>query len=178
MITLICGTNRPDSRSAVILTHYAKVLKTKGMDHQILLLHDLPIELFNVGMYDGDNMCDPLKAIQEQFIFDVEKFIIVSPEYNGGMSGVLKLFIDAISVREYPKNFKGKKYLLTGVSSGRAGNLRGLESLTGILNYLGGFVFPQKLPISNVETLILENELKDEDTITAIEQHINSFNNF
>jgi NAD(P)H-dependent FMN reductase len=47
--------------------------------------------------------------------------------------GSLKLFIDACSVREYKQNFKGKKAALVGIASGRAGNLRGMDHLTGVM---------------------------------------------
>jgi NAD(P)H-dependent FMN reductase len=48
---------------------------------------------------------------------------------------------------------------LIGVSTGRAGNLRGMEHLTGMLNYLNMHVHPEKLPVSSVQDLI-DDELK------------------
>ena len=60
-----------------------------------------------------------------------------------------------------------------GVSSGRAGNLRGMDHLTGILNYLGIHVHPNKLPISSVLGLLNEQgHIKDEMTIKVIDKQI------
>jgi chromate reductase len=81
---------------------------------------------------------------------------VVSPEYNGSFPGVLKLFLDALSVKDYKKTFSGKRVSLIGVASGRAGNFRGMEHLTGIFNYLNMIVMPNKLPISSVEKVIDE----------------------
>ena len=82
-----------------------------------------------------------------------DKFWFVFPEYNGGIPGMLKLFLDAISVRAYKATFHGKKACLTGISTGRAGNLRGLDQLTNILNYLQVIVHPNKVPISSISRL-------------------------
>ena len=46
---------------------------------------------------------------------------------------------------------------MIGVASGRAGNFRGMEHLTGILNYLNVLVMPNKLPVSVIEKNISEN---------------------
>jgi chromate reductase len=60
-----------------------------------------------------------------------------------------------------------------GVSTGRAGNLRGMDHLTGILHYLGFHVMPNKLPVSSVLTLMDEkSNIKDEHTVKALEKHI------
>ena len=56
-------------------------------------------------------------------------------------------------ISESRKPGAGKKALLTGVSTGRAGNLRGMEHLTGILHYMRVIVHPNKFPISVVDRL-------------------------
>jgi NAD(P)H-dependent FMN reductase len=72
-----------------------------------------------------------------------------------------------------------KKALLVGVSSGRAGNLRGLIHLTGMLNYLNITVHPNQLPISRVETLFnAENSIIDNDTLKVTNMHIEEFLNY
>ena len=90
------------------------------------------------------------------------------PEYNGGYPGILKLFLDSVS----PKEWTNKKVCLVGVSSGRAGNLRGMEDLTGILNYLKLHVYYTKLPISTVDKVLNEagNFISDEQKNASIAQ--------
>jgi NAD(P)H-dependent FMN reductase len=98
------------------------------------------------------------------------------PEYNGSFPGSVKLFIDACTVREYSRNFKDKKAALVGIASGRAGNLRGMDHLTGVLNYLGMTVMPDKLPISSIFKLKNGNgEVTDEDTLKIMEAHAKAF---
>jgi NAD(P)H-dependent FMN reductase len=74
--------------------------------------------------------------------------------------------------------WKGKKALLTGVSKGRAGNLRGMDHLTGIMHYVGTVVHPNKLPISIVDTLFNEDELQHRETLQAINQQLDEFIDF
>jgi NAD(P)H-dependent FMN reductase len=73
----------------------------------------------------------------------------------------------------------GKKAMLTGVSTGRAGNLRGMEHLTGILNYLKVTVMPNRLPISTVDRLMDgEGRIRDEATLAALSTQLDEFLRF
>jgi NAD(P)H-dependent FMN reductase len=86
------------------------------------------------------------------------------------------MFLDACSVREYSKTFEGKKVALVGLASGKAGNLRGMDHLTGVMNYLGCIIMPNKLPISQLENLIDENgEIVDKETLSSIKKHVKDF---
>ena len=69
-----------------------------------------------------------------------------------------------------------KKALITGVSSGRAGNLRGNDHLASILNYLKITVHPNQLPISSIDKLMdAAGNITDENTLKAIHQQLDSF---
>jgi NAD(P)H-dependent FMN reductase len=95
------------------------------------------------------------KELLKKYIYAADKLIIISPEYNGSFPGILKLFIDTMP----HKALDGKKIALTGVATGRGGNLRGLDHLTGILHYLNAHVMPFKLPISGVAALISDGKV-------------------
>ena len=103
------------------------------------------------------------------------KFIFVVPEYNGSFPGVVKALIDVL-----PRSvWINKKAALVGVAAGRAGNIRGLDHLTNILNYMGVIVLPQKIYLSQVESLVnQEHEIIDVSTIEAIKTQIKGFSQF
>jgi len=162
MITIISGTNRPNSRTALVADKYSSILTAKGIDHKVLKLIDLPHGIIHSNMYSEEGLSPELIKIQETYILPADKMMILAPEYNGGIPGILKLFVDCMCARKYKENFNGKKLSLTGVSAGRAGNLRGLEAMTGFFNYLGASVLPQKLPISSIEGLIEDDQLSAE----------------
>lgn len=177
MITVISSSNRKDNKCRIFAEHYVAMLKTKGNETvELLALEDIPHDWFFPEMYEGEDQALSLAGIQDKYMLPADKFVFVSSEYNGSFPGALKLFIDAISVREYKATFKGKKAALVGVATGRAGNLRGMDHLTGILNHVGTIVLPNKLPISKINALLDTNEnIIDKDTLKAIEQQIDEF---
>lgn len=70
-----------------------------------------------------------------QWVRDIKRsdgVIFVSPEYNHGYSGHLKIMVDAIH-----KHFTHKACGLVGVSSGPWGGVRGVQALVPLVRELG-----------------------------------------
>ncbi len=165
MITIISGTNRKDSNTAKIARQYKEILEKRGEETRFLNLEGLDILTRNARF----------EELETERLAPADKFIFVSPEYNGSIPGVLKLMLDN-SARGV---WQGKKALLVGVSTGRAGNLRGMDHLTGILHHMGVQVHPNKLPISQVDKLMnTEARIDDNGTVNAIKQQIEQFISF
>lgn len=167
MITIISATNRPNSSTLKVAKHYQQLMEQKGEKTQLFSLENLPVDIAFNELYDKRSQA--FQQLLDEYISPVQKFVFVVPEYNGSFPGILKLFIDAV----HPDLLRRKKVALLGVASGRAGNLRGMEHLTGVFNYLGVFVHPNRLPVSSVLTLLDEKGgIKDTNTLTALEKHI------
>lgn len=141
------------------------------IEAQILDLQKLP----NDFVFRNDVFGNPdpgFSAIVDQFVSTADRFVFVVPEYNGSFPGVCKAFIDAI----WPEQFRGKKAALIGLSSGRAGNLRGLDHLTGILHYLNVAVVPSRVNIMHIERMMdEEGRLGDEKTLQQLQQLMRNF---
>jgi chromate reductase len=180
MITVFAGTNRKNSRTRLIAEYiYGLLIEQTDEEVRFFSMEDLPADMLSVDMYSEEGQSKELAAIQDEYLVPATKFYFVAPEYNGGIPGALKLFIDACSIRDYAGSFKGgKKAALVGVSGGRSGGLRGLEYMTGFLNYLTINVLPNRLPISLVETLLTDGELTDEAAEKAIQEQVAEFLNF
>ena len=179
MITIISGTNRKDSKTAIVAQHYADSLRPKtSQTVNLVFLDEIQDDLLHADMYNPEAMKDGLKELQDNTILPADKFIFIIPEYNGSYPGIVKLFLDAISVRSYKGNFAGKKALLVGVASGRAGCLRGMDHLNGTLNHVGVTVHHNKLPLSSIESLLDENQQLNEATTVVINTQIESFLEF
>jgi chromate reductase, NAD(P)H dehydrogenase (quinone) len=162
MYLIISGTNRKDSFTLRIAELYHSILKKKNVEAPVLSLVGLDLLERNANVLE----------LEKKWLLPAEKFIFISPEYNGSIPGVLKCLIDVTDVK---KVWKGKKALLTGVSKGRAGNLRGMDHLTGILHYVGTVVHPNKLPISIVDTLFSEKEMAHPETLRAVSRQLDEF---
>lgn len=179
MITVISSTNRRNSRTLQFAKHYLKTFQAHHSEAQLLALETLPPALFNPEMYTQEGQPEAFRTLQEKYIINADKFFFVVPEYNGGMPGALKLFIDACSVYNIKGSFSGKKAGIAGIAVGRAGNLRGMEHLTAILNFLEIIVMPQRQPVSAIKNLVdTEGNIIDQATITVIERQVDQFINF
>lgn len=173
MITVISGTNRTNSECRTFAEKFTAILRAKTEEEiRLLLLEEIPHDWFHPGMYEDDGQSPSLVKLQNDYMLPAQKFVFVMPEYNGSYPGVLKLFIDACSVRKYKETFKGKKAAMIGVASGRAGNIRGMDHLTGVLHHMGTIVLPSILPISRIKELVDDaGNIKDAATIKAMEAH-------
>jgi chromate reductase, NAD(P)H dehydrogenase (quinone) len=165
MYLIISGTNRRDSYTLRIAELYQSILKIKSIDARLLSLVSLDLLERN----------DSIIELEKELLLPAEKYIFIIPEYNGSIPGVLKCLIDVSDVR---KVWKNKKALLTGISTGRAGNLRGMDHMTGIMHFVGTVVHPNKLPISIVDTLFDEEELAHEETLRVINLQLDEFIHF
>lgn len=164
--TIISGTNRPGSNTIRVAKLYLQLLKNKGIDANFVSLEGLDVATRNTS----------IENLEKEVLEATQKFIFIVPEYNGSFPGVLKSLLDNTDIK---KVWWGKKAMLTGVSTGRAGNLRGMDHLTGVLHYLKVHVFYNKLPISVVNKLLtVDHNIEDESTINVINDQLDGFIHF
>jgi len=173
MITIISATNRPGSSTLKVAQYYQKQLKEKGVDAGILSLSQLPANLIESDLYGKRSAAfEPI----QQVVTQTEKFLFIIPEYNGSFPGVLKTFIDACS---FPESFYEKKTALTGISSGKYGNIRGIDHFTGVCHYLHLNVMSLKLHIASINKEFDENDnFFKSDTLKFVDEQIDKFISF
>ena len=161
MITVISGTARTDSNTLRVATLYHRLLTECGEpDVHLLSLQDI-----NVWERSSE-----LKHLEQRLLIPSARFVFIMPEYNGSFPGILKTMIDNTDIKAC---WWGKKAMLTGLADGRAGNFRGLEHMTGILQYLHMHVYWDKLPLSRIkEEIDAEGKLHRSITLTQIEAQI------
>ena len=170
MVTIISSTNRPGSSTFKVAKYYQKRLAEKGLDAGVLSLEQLPTGLIASDLYGKRS--EEFKPIQE-IITQTQKFLFVIPEYNGSFPGVLKVFIDAC---DFPASFYDKKATLTGISSGKYGNIRGIDHFTGVCHYMHLNVMPLKLHIAAIKQELDENNrLFKPDTVQFTDEQMDKF---
>lgn len=141
-ITIIEGTDRPGRQSIKA----AKLITTigEGIDGIEVLLVD-PVN-FNFSYEHGDpRFTDIVK--------NTDAFIIVTPEYNHSFPGTLKALLDTEL-----KGYIHKPVMLAGVSSGRFGGVRAVESLVPVVRELGLVVTFTDLYFPQVKDFFDEND--------------------
>jgi chromate reductase len=177
---LITATNRASSQTSKVADAISAIMDNMNVAHVRYSLENTNPSWFNSGMYDSGKRDPEVDEIQQSVFIPAQKWIIVAPEYNGSFPGILKLFLDLLSIKWQSSTFELKKVLLIGVASGRAGNLRGMDQLTGILNYLKMVVFPIKQPISSVNSVIAggDSPQLDPETRQILTTLLNKFRSF
>lgn len=170
MITIISGTNRKFSKTLIVSKAYQEILTGLGMASELFSMEQLPATISQTYLSDPKDA--EFDQLIEKYIRSTDKFVVLIPEYQATFPGIFKLFLDGIQ----PKDVAGKKIALVGISSGRGGNLRGLDHLTSALHYLDMHVYPNKLPISRIRELVdAEYKLSDEGTLEALKRQAEGF---
>jgi chromate reductase len=165
MYLIISGTNRVGSHTEKVAVEYQRLLKEKGIDAKILTLKNL----------DVLSRTPAFLKVEEEVLIPSQKIIFILPEYNGTFPGVLKAMIDNTDVR---KVWSHKKALLTGIATGRAGNLRGMDHLSASLHYLKMNVHHNKLPISVIDKVMDADGHLNDDTLQVINEQLDEFIEF
>jgi len=167
MNLIISGTNRLGSNSLKVAKYYKDELHSKGEEWEIFSLEDLPHDILYTDLYGKRS--EAFASIQGK-VSAAKKFIFIIPEYNGSYPGALKLFVDACT---YPTSFYHKKAALVGVSTGKYGNIRGVDHFTGVCNYVRMHVLPLKIHIPHVQNeLDIQGCFNDPLTLKFINEQI------
>lgn len=173
MITIISGTNRPESNTYKLAQYYQNRLLDKGVASGILSLSELPTDFVSTDMFGKRS--DAFRPIQER-VSMTEKFIFILPEYNGSFPGIAKAFVDAC---QFPDSFFNKKAALVGISSGKYGNIRGIEHFSGVCSYIRLHVLPLRIHIPYILKEFDEQQaLFKPDTVLFTNEQIEAFIRF
>jgi len=173
MVTIISATNRPGSSTLKLAKYYQKKLSEKGLEAGLLSLSQLPGNIIESDLFGKRSAA--FQPIQD-IVTHTEKFLFVIPEYNGSFPGVLKVFMDACS---FPESFYEKKAALVGLSSGKYGNIRGIDHFTGICHYMHLHVMSLKIHIADIRgELNADGDLFKEDTLRFTNEQMEKFISF
>ena len=116
----ICGSLRKASYNAGLL-RAAVERAPEGLEIEVLDISGFP--LFNADL-TGDTYPEVVSAVGDR-VRELDGILFSSPEYNYGVSGVLKNAIDWISRPPATSPLFGKPVAFMGASTGYAGTLRG-----------------------------------------------------
>ena len=173
MITLISGTNRPDANSRKVVANVQSIYDAMGVENQILDLADMPAEIFSPESYETK---PESFALLSDAVVNATGLVLTTPEYNGGMPGVLKYFIDMLP---FPESFEGRPVCFIGCAAGMWGALRPVEQLQQIFGYRNALIYPERVFIPGVfKAFNEEGKLADEKLIERLEAQANGFVDF
>lgn len=172
MFCIISGTNRPSSRSFEISQIVQKLFKAQGEESEIINLADLDFSELDGSQYSDNKPSSIQNAVDK--VNRAEALYIVCPEYNGSYPGILKYFIDHWS---YPLSFESRPVAFLGLG-GRFGGLRPVEHLQGVFGYRNSYIFPERVFLSNIWSVLKDGNILDETMNELLNKQVESYVRF
>jgi chromate reductase len=173
MITLIVGTNRPGSNTRKIGAHLEEIYAALKVPLRVLDLAQLPPEIFSPASYaEKPKLFQPFADA----VLQSAGLHVVTPEYNGGVPGVLKYVIDML---KFPESFEKRPVCFVGVAAGVWGALRPVEQLQAIFGYRNAYLFPERVFLPQINNLLdSDGRLKDDELLQRLRKQAEGFVSF
>jgi NAD(P)H-dependent FMN reductase len=173
VITLIVGTNRPGSNTRKVATHVEEIYASLKVPLHVIDLAKLPSEIFSPASYAEKPKTFHAFA---DAILKAAGLHVVTPEYNGGMPGVLKYFIDML---KFPESFIHRPVCFVGLAAGMWGALRPVEQLQSIFGYRNAYLYPDRVFLPNIGDLLDDSgRLKDSELLERLNNQVTGFVEF
>jgi len=100
-----------------------------------------------------------------------DALMLVTPEYHGSFSGVIKNALDNLGTELYRKPVG-----VVAVSSGKMGGLHAIAQLQHVVLHMGGFALPAKLLVPDVQTSFdEEGALVNERTVKSAGRFLDEY---
>lgn len=163
-VLVIVGSLRKASNSLAIARGLAEAARDKAQI-QVHTLEDVP--LYNEDL-DKDNKPAGVVALK-QAIKDSDGLVVISPEYNYGISGVLKNALDWASRPGYQSVLRGKPALTITSSPGLLGGARAQGQIRQtLMAVLAEVVVCPEITLVKVGDKVKDGKLSDPDALKVV----------
>jgi len=171
-ILAFAGSTRIESFNKKLVQIAASGARKAGAQVTYVDLRDLPMPLYDGDLESQQGLSENVKKFKALLI-EHDGFLISAPEYNSGISGVLKNAIDwasrPLSADTLSDCFAGKIAGIMSASPGALGGLRGLVQVRSILSNMQVLVLPVQMAIPKAnEAFNADGTLRDVKQQVAI----------
>lgn len=130
----ISGSLRRGSYNSALL-RAAQTMTASGLELQLHSIANIP--LYNGDVEDSEGIPRPVELLKEAIVAS-QGLLLVTPEYNNSLPGVLKNAIDWLSrpAADIPRVFGGRPVALMGVSAGPFGTVLSQSAWLPVLRTL------------------------------------------
>ena len=142
-IVVINGSVRPGNYTAMASAYVVDELRKNPMV-SVEEVHPAELHL----PFPGVDPDAPGTRKLQQIVADATGVVLVTPEYHGSFSSVMKLVIENLG---FPSKLAGKPVALMGVAAGTIGAIKSLEHLRGVVSHIGAIALPLPISVANVQ---------------------------
>ncbi|KKQ70844.1 MAG: NADPH-dependent FMN reductase [Candidatus Peregrinibacteria bacterium GW2011_GWC2_39_14] len=141
-IPIVLGTAREGRQSEKVAKAVYALLKDRAdMETQLIDVKDY-IQGRTIPPWAGDESINPWREI----VASASAFIIVTPEYNHGYPGELKILLD-----QEKDAYKDKSVAICSTSRGGFGGIRVIENILPVFHAIGLKLISTSISVSKVE---------------------------
>ena len=171
---IVEGSARPDSRTGLVARHLAGALEAEGGR---AAQRFAPAAYLN-ALTDGAVAGGPVEAFQPvvEQVAAAEGVILVTPEYHGSQSGVMKLVLDNLG---YPSVLRGKPVGVVALGAARFAGARAADSLFAVLAHIRARPFGRYLFFPAIQEQLSEaGELVNPELQAEMADYVAEFHRF
>jgi NAD(P)H-dependent FMN reductase len=173
-ILSFAGALRADSCNKKFAKEALRLAKAAGANGEFVDLKDYPMPPYDGDIETATGIPDATLQLGKK-IADSDAIILSTPEYNGGMPGILKNVVDWLS-RAKPMTLANKHLLLLAASPGALGGVRSLWHTRQPFEVLGVHVYPNMMGLPNAYTAFDDQgRLKDDKTAERLQKLVEQF---
>jgi NAD(P)H-dependent FMN reductase len=170
-IAVILGSVREGRQSHKVAHELANRFATQeGVEVELIDLADVNLPIMSERLNKMPN--PPANIVQfSKSVDSADAIVLVSPEYNGSYSGVLKNAVDYLL-----KEFNRKPIGVATVAGGKFGGLNATHQMQSLILHLGAFPMPMKLLVPFVQNAFdAEENLTDETLTKSFDTYVKEF---
>lgn len=163
-ITIVAGSNRKQATSTQLSQYLKTVLEAKDSQVTLIDLNASPLPFYSPDVEHHDENLNAFK----KSLKEADGIVLVTPEYHGAPSGVLKNALDHVGFEQ----FDGK-VVLSVSSAGGAVGVSSLQQLQTIVRNVHGINCPEWISIGGEQrTFTAEGEPADAKTKERVQRTV------
>lgn len=173
---------RTDSLNYKLIRQIASSIESQG-DHTVMVinLNDFELPFYNGDIEEEIGLPENAKKFKE-ILNHMDGLVISCPEYNGGISAVMKNFIDWVSRKgddtEAKLAFKEKIAYIACATTSQGGGKRGLNVLRMILGNVGVKVATSQFGLATADQFFnADGDITEERVKNELDQSVGEFLN-
>ena len=145
-LLVIVGSTRPGRAADLVLPWVtSRAGAHQGFEVEVADLRDWPLPIFTehratIGHINDPTYSEPIVRAWNDKVKQADAFIVVTPEYNHSIPGVLKNAIDSVWLSF---GFRNKPVAAVGYSGSIGGGIRAIEHLAHV------FIEAEAVPLRN-----------------------------
>lgn len=143
-VSILLGAVRKGRQSHRVAQYITKALKDRGIEPDLIDLAKLQLPIFGIDAEAASETGKNIEIISSK-LMNADAVILVTPEYHGSFSGVLKNALD-----HFWLEFQRKPVGVIAASAGRMAGINASSQLQHVILSMGGFPIPVKLLIPDI----------------------------